>query len=226
MNINTSAATVLAYGDSNTYGQKPDRSGRFDANKRWPGVLQAKLGDKFYVIEEGLGGRTTDLDHPNPKKPSRNGSTYFAACLESHSPLDFVIIMLGTNDFKVAYDRTAQDIADALNKYIDSIIAAYDSTPNRPKVLLVSPPHMDDTAPQFYSSMPTPGAYDQTSIQKSRELALHLRKLASDTGSYFLDSADLTQAGEDGIHITEPSHKRLGQEVAALVESINGGKLL
>lgn len=221
MNVNANAVTVLAYGDSNTYGQKPDRSGRFDSSKRWPGVLQSHLGEGYYVIEEGLGGRTTDLEHPNPNKPNRNGLTYFAACLESQSPLDVVIVMLGTNDFKVAYNRTVQDIANALKKYIDCIDATYIDPSKKPKVLLVSPPSINDNAPQFYTSMPTPGAYDQSSVQKSHELALCIKKLADNTGSYFFDSAQVAQAGEDGIHITVLSHSRLGKSIAATIHSIS-----
>jgi lysophospholipase L1-like esterase len=221
MNLLPDAVSILCYGDSNTYGQKPDRSGRFNANERWPGVLQAALGEEFYVIEEGLGGRTTNLDHPNPNKPSRNGFTYFAACLESHSPLDIVIIMLGTNDFKTVYNRATQDITEALKQYIDRINLTYEDALRKPKVLLVSPPYMDDDAPQFYTSMPTPGVYDQTSIQKSHELALTIKELAHSTGSYFFDSAQVAQTGEDGVHITKLSHSKLGKDIAAAVQSMS-----
>ncbi len=218
MNINANAITVLAYGDSNTYGQKPDRSGRFDSSTRWTGVLQAQLGDSCYVIEEGLGGRTTDLDHPNPNKPNRNGLSYFAACLESHSPLDIIIIMLGMNDFKTVYNRSTEDISEALAKYLDCVNTAYADASKKPSILLVSPPYMDDTASEFYTSMPTPGAYDETSIQKSHELASHIRNLADTTGSYFFDSAQVAAAGMDGVHLSEQSHGRLGRSIAPVVQ--------
>ena len=45
---------ILCFGDSNTYGYKPDGTGRFDENTRWTGLLQKKLGTEFRVIEEGL----------------------------------------------------------------------------------------------------------------------------------------------------------------------------
>ena len=61
MNTNPKAIKILCYGDSNTNGTKPDRTGRFAANERWTGVLQNNLGDGYYIVEEGLGGRTTDL---------------------------------------------------------------------------------------------------------------------------------------------------------------------
>ena len=50
---------ILCFGDSNTYGYKPDGTGRFDTDTRWTSLLQKKLGADHRVIEEGLCGRTT-----------------------------------------------------------------------------------------------------------------------------------------------------------------------
>jgi lysophospholipase L1-like esterase len=219
MNTTTDAITILAYGDSNTYGQKPDRSGRFDTATRWTGILQSQLGEKHYVIEEGLGGRTTNLEHPNPNKPSRNGLTYFKACLESHSPLDIIILMLGTNDFKVSYDRSVEDIAQALEVYLEDIKKLYDgNNAKQPTILLVSPPHMNHEAPLFYESMPTPGIYDETSVLKSQQLASHLEQLAARHHIPFFDAAAITQVGDDGVHMTADSHRELGQAIATIVQ--------
>src|SRR5476651_2205463 len=103
MTTNPNAITVLCYGDSNTWGQKPDKSGRYPADIRWTGRLQQLLGNGYYIIEEGLGSRTTDLDYD--KKSGRNGKIYLIPCLESHNPIDVVVLMLGTNDLKIEFDR-------------------------------------------------------------------------------------------------------------------------
>ena len=50
---------ILCFGDSNTWGYKPDKTGRFDENTRWTALLQKKLGPAYHIIEEGLCGRTT-----------------------------------------------------------------------------------------------------------------------------------------------------------------------
>ena len=42
---------ILCFGDSNTYGYRPDGSGRFDADTRWTGLLQKKLGTNDRIIE-------------------------------------------------------------------------------------------------------------------------------------------------------------------------------
>jgi len=217
MNLNPNATTILCYGDSNTYGQKPDRGGRFSVSARWTGVLQSELGDNYAIIEEGLGGRTTDLEHPNPNKPGRGGLTYFKACLTSHSPLAMVIIMLGTNDFKTHYNRSVEEIADAIEQYIDYIESSYKESETQPTILLVNPPYMDDTAPQFYSSMPTPDAYNHLSVEKSRELAAHVQTLAEKKGTSFIDAALYAQVGDDGCHMTAQSHDALGQAIANVI---------
>lgn len=52
--------TILCFGDSNTFGQRPDTNARYDESVRWPRRLGALLADEtrqYYVIEEGLGGR-------------------------------------------------------------------------------------------------------------------------------------------------------------------------
>src|SRR5215472_14719247 len=108
------ATTVLCFGDSNTNGMPSDDENyvRLPADVRWTGRLQDLLGADFAVIEEGLSGRTTDVDYD--ERPGANGRTYFLPCLQTHHPLDVVVIMLGTNDLKTQFHRTAADIANAL----------------------------------------------------------------------------------------------------------------
>ena len=104
------ASTILCYGDSNTWGFVPGSEGeRFSWEERWPGVLQGELGADYRVIEEGLSGRTTVLD--NPLEPYRNGREYLLPCLQSHQPLDLVVIFLGTNDLGDRYSLPPLDIA-------------------------------------------------------------------------------------------------------------------
>lgn len=43
---------ILCFGDSNTWGYKPDKTGRFDENTRWTALLQKKLGTEYQVIRK------------------------------------------------------------------------------------------------------------------------------------------------------------------------------
>jgi lysophospholipase L1-like esterase len=66
-------------------------------------VLQLALGDDVYVIEEGLSGRTTAFE--DPFSPGRNGLAALPMLLDTHSPLDAVVILLGTNDLFLPSDQ-------------------------------------------------------------------------------------------------------------------------
>ncbi len=211
MNTNPKAKRILCYGDSNTWGQKPDKSGRYSANVRWTGVAQNILGDDYEIIEEGLGGRTVNLD--NPDRIGRNGKAYLAPCLQSHNPLDIVIIMLGTNDLKMSYETNAKNITlnilglvDDINQYAN---AAYDK---KPQVIIMSPIHINPDAPRFAEFYTD--SFATSSGEESKKLSAELSALARDNKIEFIDAAMYAQAGEDGLHLSLGSCQTLGQEVA------------
>jgi lysophospholipase L1-like esterase len=218
MTTNANALSILCYGDSNTWGQKPDKSGRYPANIRWTGRLQELLGNDFYIIEEGLSSRTTDLDYT--KKPGRNGKTYLTPCLASHNPLDIIILMLGTNDLKIEFDRSPADIANALKSLLADIRQyATDKEGNVPKILLVSPIHINDQAPDF-AKMYGGVNYDAESDAKSRELAGAVEAIADEAKCMFFDASTIASAGNDGIHFNEAAHIALASALEKEVHEL------
>ena len=98
--------TILAYGDSITYGARA--CGRESV---WPTKTVGRR-----TLERGLGWRGPG-DRRRPGGPDhrcmttgtrdadRNGSRVLPTLLSSHDPLDLVIIMLGTNDLKPFHGR-------------------------------------------------------------------------------------------------------------------------
>ena len=137
-------ATIVCYGDSNTWGAIPMPSraelNRFAPADRWPGVLQEKLGPTHTVIAEGLNGRTTTHDDPADGGPVKNGHRFLPVILDSHAPIDLVIIKLGTNDLKMRFSVPAYDIADGAGRLVDLVLAARNAPAKAPpKVLLVAP---------------------------------------------------------------------------------------
>ena len=87
---------ILCFGDSNTWGYKPDKSGRYDENIRWTGLLQKKLGSGYHIIEEGLCGRTTVFQ--DELREGRRGLDLIGVTVEMHNPIDLMFIMLGSYD--------------------------------------------------------------------------------------------------------------------------------
>ena len=91
--------TVLCYGDSLTWGYDAEGPGRHELANRWPSALQAGLGDSIHVIADGLNGRTTVYDD-HKAECDRNGARTLSTTLQTHAPLELVILLLGTNDMK------------------------------------------------------------------------------------------------------------------------------
>lgn len=177
--------------------------------------MQQKLGAAYAILEEGLSSRTTDLEYP--KKPGRNGKTYFAPCLQSQNPLDLVLIMLGTNDVKIEFGpRPVADIAAALGGYIDDVQQlANNGAGEPPRIALISPVHIQPQAPHFAQYYT--GYYDGRSEQLSHEFATAISSLADVRGVFFFDAATVTAPGVDGIHIGLEGHEVLGAKLAAKV---------
>jgi lysophospholipase L1-like esterase len=104
-------AQVMCFGDSNTYGTPPILDlalhSRFDAATRWPPLMAKEAG--VDLIEAGLPGRTTLWEDP-VMGAHMNGQTGLKIALESHGPLDLLVIMLGTNDVKARFAATAQQV--------------------------------------------------------------------------------------------------------------------
>jgi lysophospholipase L1-like esterase len=206
---------ILCFGDSNTWGYIPATQGdRFPYAVRYPGVLQAKLGPGFRVIEEGLNGRMTAWD--DPLNADRNALRQIDSVLESHRPLDFIVIMLGTNDMKHYMHLEALDSALAHNALLDRI-EGYRCGPvdangrGRPQVLLIAPPLVVESPSPY-------GRLFEGGIPKSLEFSSTYRDIANKRNCLFLDASKVAStSNRDGIHLEVESHRALGEAVAGIL---------
>jgi len=206
--------TIVCFGDSNTWGYDPATRERFPQDVRWTGVLQRTLGDGYKVIEEGLNGRTTNVD--DPMEAHRNGLAYLPPCLESHKPFDLVTIMLGTNDLKARFGRSGSDIAEAAAS-LAGIAQRLPVGPagTSPKVLLMAPPPvalLTDYAELFTGAE-----------EKSRRFAQHYRTYAGWYDAPVLDAGEVIRCSDlDGIHFEADKHRELGEAVAREIARLLG----
>jgi lysophospholipase L1-like esterase len=197
--------SVLCFGDSNTWGLDPVTEGRFPRTVRWPGRLQSALGGEWHVVEEGLNGRTTTLD--SPVAPGKNGLDYLVPCLESHAPLDAVVIYLGTNDLAERYSLTATDIARAAARLATVVAASTAGVDGAaPLPILASPPPVGDTTwGEDWAGAPA----------KSAVLAARFAEVSAAFGFEHVELGQATRYSPlDGIHLDEAGHAA----VARLVE--------
>ncbi|MCB1885841.1 MAG: SGNH/GDSL hydrolase family protein [Geminicoccaceae bacterium] len=206
--------TILCFGDSNTHGTLP-MGGRLGPGARWPGVMAGVLGDGWRVVEEGLPGRTTV--HPDPiEGVHKNGLAALPILLESHLPLDVVVVMLGTNDLKARFAVGPEDIAAGAGR-VALAVRRSEAGPSggAPAVLLVAPPPILEVGE--LRGMFRGGA------AKSEGLAACFAAEAARLGVAFFDAGRVIRSsGIDGIHFDAGEHAKLGRAVAGAVRGLQG----
>lgn len=212
---------ILCFGDSNTYGLNPEwikgNPGRHAKDVRWPGKLQQLLGDEYRIIEEGLCGRTTVFE--DPTSAHRKGIDYLPPCIESHTPLDLIIIMLGTNDSKPLFNACPAEIASGVARLISEARnpVHYMGGP-APEILVVSPVPVGEAALKLPDGITT-----MAMVEKTRKLAPALQKIAVMYNCNFIDLAPVTETAPfEGIHITAEGHAKIADAMAAKVREILG----
>jgi lysophospholipase L1-like esterase len=205
---------VVCFGDSNTFGFDAATMRRLPKRVRWPGVAAAALGSTVEVIEEGLNGRTTIWD--DPFLDGRNGRAYLLPCLRSHAPVDVVVIMLGTNDTKTIFGRSAAEIASGAQSLVDAALrSATGPDGGAPRVLLVCPP-----VPGEVTEHSEVWGFGEARAKGERMRALY-RTVADMTGAAFLDAAALMAVDPvDGVHLAPGDHATLGRAIAEAVRGL------
>lgn len=211
----TEPKTVLCFGDSNTWGYDPATQERFPRDVRWTGILRQELGEGYLAVEEGLNGRTTVWD--DPIEGYKNGKEYLIPCLETHKPLDLVIIMLGTNDLKMRFSVPACDIAAGAGVLVN-MVQKSETGPGggAPQVLLMAPPPLAKLT-EFAETF-------QGGAAKSTAFSERYCLVADEQGCAFLDAGQVIVTSDvDGVHFERGEHRKLGKAVAAAVKQMLEG---
>ncbi len=214
---------ILVYGDSNSWGFPPDGSGvRYDNKTRWPCVMADALGAT--LIQDALPGRTTVHDDPDLYGPAMNGLAHLPAALLAHSPLDLVLIMLGTNDFKARFSPDADRIAANIGQLVRCIQTigggpgAWDSGTVPAVGVIVPPPLSDQVDHNDFERRPEwqGGRTASLGLEKAvQKLSEPLDFKAFNAGSVVSGSVN------DPIHLAADSHIVLGRAVAVWLQEMD-----
>ena len=240
---------ILCFGDSNTWGciprweASPLPSERYDENTRWPRVMARELGPEWTLLEEGLGGRTTIFDALG--ESYRRGDWYLHPCLLSHRPLNYVVLMLGTNDIQPRLHPGPfglSQVKEGMRRLIEIIrdlpecgaecgperssecdpeyCQEYNSSSilQPPKILLIAPPPIRKAQgrPEVWEKYGK-----EQGNQLSGEFGRIYKELSQEMQCGFLDAADYAQADlSDGVHFTRESHPRLGAAAAEAIREM------
>ncbi|MCW4114591.1 SGNH/GDSL hydrolase family protein [Aurantimonas sp. MSK8Z-1] len=208
--------TVLAYGDSLTWGRDAATAGRHAYADRWPTRLATGLGEDVLVIVEGLNGRTTAYDDPTIAE-ERNGATILPTLLATHQPLDLIVILLGTNDFKRhTGGGNAYESKLGMQRLVQ-IVRGFDYVvgDGPPDILLVSPPTIRrGNDPRIKAMLGEAGP-------QSQRLPDLYRELAAETSCHHFDAASVCETTlVDGIHLDAENSRRLGDALVPVVKHL------
>jgi len=201
---------VLCFGDSNTWGAVPVETygvnRRYPLQDRWPSVLQSELGSSWHIIAEGLPARTTVLGDAVGGEHF-SGLSYLKPCMLSHTPIDWLVVMLGTNDLKRQFDLEPQDVAEGLDRVLIEARGVAELTGDRLKTLVVCPPPLTETG--VFAEM------FRGASSKSGRLAGAMEAVALKRNASFLDAGKVISSSTvDGIHLAADQHMALGKAVA------------
>lgn len=206
---------ILCFGDSNTFGYDTIHDGRFPWGVRWTSLLQEGLGNECHIIEEGMGGRTTVWE--DPVENLQSGKSYLCSCLESHWPLDLVIIMLGTNDLKTRYGLSAYDIASGVETLVQMTKQYLANKQEKlPEILIISPIEVDAEIEHRPYGIVMGGVY---AAERSRQFPKYYRIIAERNQCHFLAASEVTApCKEDCMHLDAKGHQKLA---IAIIEKVN-----
>ena len=136
-------------------------------------------------------------------------------CLCSHSPVDLVILLLGTNDIQTRYNVSAMEISLGIGALIEMIQASTTGPGSTaPDVLLLSPPPIGTVPEEWADSFIGAQA-------KSLRLARYYQRIADEYQCEFFDTAQCVVSSEsDGVHWDGTEHEKLGKALAPLVRLV------
>lgn len=180
---------VLCFGDSNTYGYDPCSclGSRFPAEQRWVNLLSRKLG--CAAINAGENGREIPQGDVE--------LCLLKSMLAKESPVDLLVVMLGTNDLLRGLS------ADAVAARMEAFLKRLDWT--KSKILMIAPPPL-----QRGEWVTAQAQLDASALLNKEYSALseRLGVLFADAGRWNILLAF------DGVHFTEEGHSAFAQGLA------------
>lgn len=175
---------IVCIGDSNTFGYDPRDifGGRYPAERRWTGLL-GQAG--WEVWNAGQNGR----EIPNRDRAIQA----LLRELERAGTPDWVTVMLGSNDLLQGFDRSAEDVAERMERFLRRLRPRFPAA----HMLLIAPPPM------------APGAWvgEPRLLLESARLGPCYAALAERLGIGFVDARTWdVELSFDGVHFSEQGH--------------------
>lgn len=204
---------ILFFGDSNTWGYDPSSGRRFE--NRFTRLVQNAF-PQDEILEEGLNGRT--LCHIDPYDTDRIGLYSIQMLCKSHLPIDLLVIMLGTNDAKRIFNTNMTSLSKGYSSLLYKILdeSIYKAGYTKPKILLVSPPRLNEKYREIENTWINFGDEGFMMLEQAYD---HMVKMLEPFDVHILDSK--VRAGSfDAIHLDEEGHQELAQRIIQKIKEI------
>ena len=187
--------TIFCYGDSNTYGYDPQSplGGRYPPQVRWPDQLALLQPDR-QIVNFGENGREI------PRRPWE--VQRLEEALKRSSPVDAVVIMLGSNDLLQMSPPQAEVVVERMRALLAWLLVRRGQWGGQTQFLLAAPPPMRRGA----------WVADESWVEASRHLAEQYSALAREQGIAFADGGAWgVELAFDGVHFTQRGHLAFAQ---------------
>ena len=126
-----------------------------------------------------------------PWSHGKNGKFYLKPCLNTHKPIDLVILMLGSNDLKKIFHADAAQAADGAGTLVYEILKFTEQKQGyQPQILLVSPPEIGPAVARSHFR----GQFDASAVEQSKAFAAEYARVAAEKGVRFFDAAKYCQS--------------------------------
>jgi lysophospholipase L1-like esterase len=154
----------------------------------------------------------------DPIREYRCGKDQIVPSMDAAAPIDLLIISVGSNDLKVRFSVSAQDIASGAALLARKALAQAEAfTDGKPKVILVAPPPLGPVFNGIFKEM------FSGNEEKSKHLGTHYNIAASALGVDYLDAGTVVRASDkDGLHLEADQHELLGKAMADAVKKLIG----
>lgn len=197
---------ILCFGDSNTFGYNPHNGKRYNENFRWTGILKNLCNKNYEIIEAGCNNRSAFSN--NPDGVQFTGYKVLPEYLKEF--YDTIIFAIGINDLQKFYNPTLEEFETGIENLIKKI---RESLP-KSNIIILSPSHItENILSSNFRFM-----FNETSIEKSKQITPIYEKIANKYNCKFLDLNKIVTPSEiDGLHYENEEHKKIAQNIITLL---------
>lgn len=195
---------IIAIGDSN---------GAFDYG--WVAQLQ-KLLPNDVIYNTSISGNTIGFDNLGQTKLNtlKNLDAYLAKAKDSLIMVDYVVIMLGTNDSKYVFRDRQDEVLANMNTLVARIKSFFESD-KEPKIIIVAPPPYGDDSilAEKYK-----GGNERVEMLEGKYKKLAEKNQCEFVDAYHVLKDTFMQYSKDGVHLNEEGQKIIAQNISKAIK--------